>query len=184
MPIFLGLIGANGSGKSTVCEYLHHQGFEVISLSDVVRSEAEKKGLPKDRDTLTQLANTLKSQQGIDVLAHLTFKHALQLGTPKIVFDSIRHPAEAAFLRHQGVFVIGIEAPLEVRYQRILSRQKETDHVDFNTFKLQCEREYEGHSSGQNIREALSQANALIINNSDILSLNQKVDEILKQAVK
>ena len=87
------------------CDYLIENGFYAISLSDVVRQDLKENGRSVDRDSLTQRANELKTQHGLTYFAETCFSQVVELGHQKVVFDSIRHPLEAAFLKEKGVIV-------------------------------------------------------------------------------
>ena len=146
---YLGLVGANGSGKSSVCSYLLSLGYVVCSLSDAVREAATKHGLSHSRDHLVQTGNALKVEFGLAVLAKKSFeKHA---SLPLVVFDSIRNPSEALYLKQHGALLIGVTAPIELRYERISVRKRDSDHIDFTTFCEHDTRENTGASSGQNL---------------------------------
>ncbi len=164
MKIGLGLVGTNGAGKSTASELLESEGFTKISLSDFLREIVQEKGLPLDRDTLTEQSNEIKAQYGTDFFAKKALIHAQNHALSKVIFDSVRHPDEVAFLKANNVLFLGIDAPIELRYKRITSRMKETDKVDFETFKRQDDYERFGESSGQNI-EAAFQHCSLVIKN-------------------
>jgi dephospho-CoA kinase len=176
---FIGVVGCNGSGKSTVCDYLKEQGFYAVSLSDVVRKQAQNQGLPNDRDTLTNLANQLKKAHGLDYFAQETIQWIQQQRHTKVVFDSIRHPKEIQLLLQYHVTFIGVETPLETRYQRILDRKKGTDFVSFDTFKRQDAVETSGTSSGQNIQACLTMCDYKIQNNKDLRNLHEEIDDII-----
>lgn len=164
MKIGIGLVGTNGAGKSTACELLETEGFVKISLSDFLRDIVKEKGLPLDRDTLTTESNKIKSQFGTAYFAKVAITYAQTHHIEKAIFDSVRHPDEVAYLKTNGVVFIGIDAPIELRYQRISSRMKETDRVDFETFKRQDHYERFGESSGQNIELALKACHKILSN--------------------
>ena len=176
---WLGVVGRNGSGKSTVCDYLSSQGFHVYSLSDIVRHHAQMDGLPMDRDTLTELANQLKDQHGKHYFATCVLANAAN--SAMVVFDSIRHPLELETLRKSGVCFIGVHAPLIDCYERIVQRAKGTDHVTFEEFKRQDDYEMNGKSSGQLISECLGMCDYSIENSGDIQQLHRQVDHIVNQ---
>lgn len=178
MTIKLGLVGKNGAGKSAVCTYLLEHGFTCFSLSNIVRDEANRKGLDLTRDNLVSTANTLKQEKGAAFLAIQSNEKAIG---NKIVFDSIRNVEEVNYLKNKNVILIGIDAPIELRYQRIQQRAHGTDHVDFETFKIQDERENSGNSSGQNINAALEHCTYHFENIGDLTTLQQQVQEILNQ---
>lgn len=158
-----GLIGRNGSGKSLVGEWFSSLGFHVTSLSDEIRREAERQQQPLDRGTLTEISNQLKAAEGMGVLA----KRAVESthGYDRVVFDSIRHPDEVRILKAHGVMFIGVDAAIEIRYQRILDRKRDTDFVDFETFKQQDDAEFFGARPAQNIQACWEHCDVVVDNN-------------------
>ncbi len=177
--VTIGLVGKNGSGKSTVCQLLADKGFSVYSLSDCIRDVATERGLAHDRDQLTLLANELKQQYGTDYFAKFVFQKAKDQGITHVVFDSIRHKDECRFLLSSGVRLVAIDCSLEQRYQRISKRQRESDFVDFETFIRQDERESDGSSFGQTLNECLSLCEFTVLNNDGLSELQTAVDEVL-----
>lgn len=178
---WFGVIGRNGSGKSTVCEYLVSKGYCVYSLSDIVRDHATTKQLPNDRNTLTQLANELKESHGNDYFAHCVVKKAKEQPHHHVVFDSIRHPSEMQYLRTYDVHFIGVSASLQDCYDRIVRRKKGTDFVSFDEFKRQDEYEMNGKSPGQLISECLTLCDLTIDNCGDLRNLYDRIDDMLKR---
>jgi hypothetical protein len=174
---WIGMVGRNGSGKSSACDYLGKKGFQVVSLSDVVRYHAKKDHRPEDRDTLTQLANELKTARGLAYFAKASMAHVT--GQPRVVFDSIRHPDEVHELKKNGVFLMGIDADLEDCYTRIQSRGKGTDFVSFEAFKAQDDYEMSGQSHGQRIMDCLDLCDVRIENNRDLAHLFDRIDSAL-----
>ena len=162
----IGLVGKNGSGKSVACKYIERLGYQVFSLSDVLREDLRRDGHPLDRDSLTKFSNFLKETEGLSVLAKRCWDVAE--GIEKVVFDSIRHPVEAKFLRDKGVFLMGIKSSIQTRFERIKARGLETDDVSFETFQIQDNIESDGQSFGQNIHETLSYCQ-VVLDNDDTL---------------
>ena len=179
---FIGIVGRNGSGKSSVCEYLETKGFTVISLSDVVRRHAADQQLSDDRDSLTTLANQLKSEHGLAYFAEAAMAQAASLS--HVAFDSIRHPKEISLLKQAGVVLIGIKADLKDCYDRIKARGKGTDFVTFEEFKAQDEYEMSGQSKGQQIAACLALCDRCIENNQGLGNLFAAVDDILETMAK
>jgi dephospho-CoA kinase len=175
----VGLIGKNGSGKSTACSYLGSKGYTVISLSDYVREKAGRDGGTLDRDNLTETANRLKSELGDDVLARKAIEQWSSLGVERVVFDSIRNTSEISFLKSKGVRIVGISADLKERFSRIGKRQHSTDQVDFETFESHDQRESTGESSGQNIDAAFEMSDDVILNDGDLVDLHEAIDALI-----
>jgi hypothetical protein len=64
MGLVLGITGPNAAGKGEVSAYLKTQGFDVHSLSDIVREEAAALGLPPERAHLIRIGTLLRETGG------------------------------------------------------------------------------------------------------------------------
>jgi dephospho-CoA kinase len=177
--VFVGIVGRNGSGKSTLCEYLESLGFVRLSLSSIVRDHVKNLGLKQERNTLISYANSLKATRGLDFFARETLQQATQLNHTKVVFDSIRNTSELNFLKSAGVTMIGIQVPIDIRFQRIQTRQHETDFVNFDEFLEQDRKESGGNSLGQDLDDTYAQCDYFIDNSSDLSFLKEQADKVL-----
>jgi len=179
---YIGVVGTNGAGKTTICHYLEKQyGFAAFSLSDIVREEAKRLHLPLDRDHLVEVGTKLKEEFGETVLAQKVISKAKEQHLHKVVFDSIRHIKEVRYLKEHGAEIFAVDASVETRYARIKKRGKQTDNVDFATFCKHDIREREGHRSGQHINEALKEADFLFDNEGRLEDLYAQIEAGLKQ---
>lgn len=171
------LVGRNGSGKSQVAEYLVQKGFQWVSLSTILRSYAKQEGIETNREKLIAFGSKIKDQQGPAVLAEQALLQLQQYPErTQWVFDSVRLPQELQCLKKNGFYVLGIEAKLEIRYQRITTRGNDTDFIDFETFKAQDDKEFYGLGSGQHIEACFRLCDMMIKNEGDLLSLQKEVD--------
>lgn len=181
--MIIGVAGTNASGKDTVANYLKTKGYANYSLSDIVREECDKRGLPKDRDTLSELANELRRNFGNSVLAGRAMEKIKKDGiayAASIVITSIRSPEEAATLKRLPDFkLIAVDAPIELRYQRTRERGREGDFISFENFKRQEGLEMTGGAEKQNIRAVMQLADETITNDGTTDELHKKIDGIL-----
>lgn len=175
----IGLVGSNGAGKSRVCQHLASLGFEMFSLSDMLRETATVQNIPHTRDELTQLGNTLKAKSGLACLAVKAVEKMNTRPNTSWAIDSIRNPEEAKVLKQAGVVLIAIDADITIRYKRITERKKETDQVDFETFKTQDDYERSGKSSGQFIDDTMKLCDITINNNGTEDELIEHVNKAI-----
>ena len=57
--MYVGLTGYMGTGKSEIAKRLQNQGYKYISLSEMVRAEADKRGEKHTRENLQDIGNSL-----------------------------------------------------------------------------------------------------------------------------
>lgn len=176
MKLVLGLTGANAAGKGEVASHLRARGFTVHSLSDVVRDEAAARGLPPEREHLIRIGNLLRENAGPGVLAERILP---RLG-PRDVVDSIRNPAEVEVLRRLPHFVLlGVRAPIELRFQRSLNRGRPGDPTTLERFKLREQQENSSDPAAQQLAATFALADREIDNDAGLDSLRDRMDRLL-----
>ena len=89
------------------------------------------------------MGNALRRADGPGALAIRASK-TLEAGTPSIV-DSIRNPEEVRVLRDSGLpfVLVRVDAPAEVRYERLVARGRIGDVSSLEEFEAQEKRELE-----------------------------------------
>lgn len=175
----IGIVGANGAGKTTVCEHLKSIGFLHLSLADIVKFHIQQINTPLNRDVLVKEANMLKEKHGMDYLARRSYEKSVESNCSKIVFDSVRHPVEIDYLKQRGVIMIGVETLLNTRYERIKNRNSDKDNVSFSQFEFQDNLERSGKSRGQYIDQCLSMCEVVIYNNLGIEELTSEINDVV-----
>ena len=177
MGLVLGITGPNAAGKGEVSEYLRSQGLTVHSLSDIVREEAAARGLPPEREHLIRIGTLLRENGGLGVLAERLL--------PRLqgwdVVDSIRNPAEVDTLRSiPGFVLLGVDAPVEVRYARSRSRSRPGDPQSFAEFAARERQENSATPAGQQLAATFALADRVIENDGDLDALRVQVDGLLQ----
>src|SRR6516225_11304172 len=148
--MLIGLTGRNAAGKGEVARYLQQKSFYYYSLSDAIRDEIRSRDEEPTRERLIIVGNELRQRYGSNILAERTL--AKIEDDKHYVIDSIRNPAEVEAFRAAKHFkLIRIEAPADIRFQRILSRQRESDPKTLEDFIALENREAEGDDTSQNL---------------------------------
>jgi dephospho-CoA kinase len=154
-----------------VAKFLAARGFSVHSLSDVVREAAAAGGLPPSRDNLIATGVRLRTEEGPGVLA----ARILPRLQGHAVVDSIRGPAEVAILRGLPAFVlIGVDAPLPLRFERSRLRSRLGDGTTLQEFERQEEQENARAETGQQLRRTLALADRVLFNDGTIGDLHAR----------
>ena len=178
--MLIGLTGRNASGKGEAAKYLQKKSFYYHSLSDVIRDEVTKRGVPMTRENLIATGNELRQTFGPAVLAE---RILARLDNDKhYVIDSIRNPSEVEALRRSSNFkLLAVSAPIEVRFERLKGRAREGDPLTFEKFAELENRELAGDSNSQNLVAVEKLADAVLTNDGAIEKLHAEIDRIVPQ---
>lgn len=131
--LIVGLTGKFAAGKGTVADLLVARGFAYHSLSDVIREELKRRGVPESRENLTEAGNSLRREHGPAALAIMIRERLLDGG--RHIVDSIRNPAEVEILKAlPGFFLVGVDAAREVRFERLRARDRQGDPTTWEQF--------------------------------------------------
>ena len=184
--MIIGLTGSNGAGKGTIAEILKEKGFEYHSLSDELRRELKKRGVEENIDNLIAIGNELREKEGPATLSKRILKTINSSKRRNFIVDSIRNPAEIEELKKNKSFIlIAVDAPIELRYDRVKGRKRTGDFVSFEKFREQEEVQLKGGKTGQQLLKCMSMADFKLMNDHSIERLKEKVYDILnKQKVK
>lgn len=186
LSMILGLTGKNASGKGEVANYLKSKGFLYYSLSDVIRDKATKRNIEHSRYNLIKLGNELREKFGADYLAkQINNKIKQQLKINKnqnFIIDSIRSPYEAKeFMKNKDFILIGIDASIEIRFKRLLARNRVGDAKTLEEFKQQEQKENLKNDTNQQLDKTFELAQEIIINDSTLAELHRKVDDLVNK---
>ncbi|MFH0853149.1 MAG: AAA family ATPase [bacterium] len=182
--MIIGITGTFGAGKDTVAEYLEKEKeFKAYSLSDAIRDECRQLNLPIDRDTLQKVGNDLRAKSGLNVLAQRIIQKINQEGQRNAQITSVRNPGEWEEIKKTGqAYLISVDAPIELRFQRIKGRQRIDDNIDFEKFKAQEELEQQSTDpASQQLKQMAEMADYTIVNDKTLEELYRKVDEVLEK---
>lgn len=183
----IGLTGTIGSGKEIVREIIEKNmnAYSVV-LSSLLKEDALKKqGINITRETRQNLGNELRKQYGNEILAKIAVSF-MQNNKDFLIIDGIRNPGEADFLKTKfGVDfrLIAVDAPQQIRYDRISQRKREGDPQTWEEFIKLDERDQgkDEPEYGQQVKKCIEMADIYIENAGNLQELENKVVEIIKQ---
>lgn len=180
--MIIGITGTNGAGKGTVVEYLvKYKGFKHYSARDFIVKEIERRGMPVTRTVMQRVGNELRAAHGPAFIIQELYKRAIQNGGDAVI-ESIRTPGELSGFKRAEVVLWAVDADQRVRYERSVLRGSETDHVTFEQFAEQEEREMQSDDpTKQNIRSVIKLADAVFANNGAPHELYRQVEKALQE---
>lgn len=179
--LIIGITGTLGTGKGTIVEYLvNHQGFVHFSVRGYLIEEINRRGLLVNRDSMVLVANNLRASNSPSFITDKLYEQALLSGKNCII-ESIRTPGEVVSLREKGNFLLfAVDALPELRYERIVTRNSETDRISYATFIENEQREMQSNDpNNQNIGWCIAQADYTFLNNSDVAGLYTQLEKVL-----
>lgn len=172
----IGLTGTNGAGKGEAASFFKDNGFESYSLSDLIREELKKRGTPITRSNLIRTGNELRLRFGSDILA----RRVMERIKGKAVIDSIRNISEVEYFRQQSGFILlAIDAPAEIRFQRVKKRGRDESAETLQEFLAKEKEEMGRDKDRQQIQECMAAADFLVINDGTIEDFRKKLEKFL-----
>ena len=154
------ITGMPGAGKSTAANALVKEGWKRVVMGDVIRAEAERRGLEPDAKNTGEVMKSLRKQRGEAAVAELCLEAIGRTGAERVVVDGIRSIAEVeAFRKRATVLLIAVDASPARRFELLKERGRRDDPLSREMFEERDIREL-----GVGIGEAIALADENISN--------------------
>jgi dephospho-CoA kinase len=179
--IIIGITGTLGAGKGTLVDYLTTmKGFNHYSVRHFLIEELSKRNIAVNRDSMVVLANELRKNNSPSYIIDCLFLQTQQAGKNAVI-ESIRTVGEVESLRKKEHFcLLAVDANPQIRYERIVNRNSETDHVTFEEFLANEQREMTSSDPHkQNLNQCILLSDYRLSNNGTIDELYTQLEEIL-----
>ena len=172
----IGISGMPGSGKSFVSEIAISKGAKIVSMGDVIREEAKKRG----QNTQTT-AVMLRREFGDYIVGELTIAKIKKMKNEKlIVVEGIRSPYEVKLFKENfpGFELLSIFANPDTRFKRLKKRNREDDSTSFDEFLKRDNREL-----NFGIGEVIAESDKLFVNENDLDLYKNKINNYLNKII-
>lgn len=176
----IGTVGLPGSGKGEFAAVAEDAGVPVVVMGDVIRAETRERGL-EPAEHHGEVAQALRREHGPAAIAERTLprvrEHLEESDT--VVIDGIRSDAEVE--QFQSAFgeaftLISIEAPFDVRAQRVGARGRDHSDGDGESLRERDEREL-----GFGMGAAMDEADVTITNTGSLEEFRERAREIVTE---
>jgi dephospho-CoA kinase len=180
--MIIGLTGTLCAGKGSVVELLKQKGFKHYSVRGFLIKEIEKRNLPIKIDSMVLVANDLREKNSPSYIVEQLYSEAKKKGK-NCVIESIRAVGEIEALKSKGNFyLIAVNAPLALRYSRMISRQSEIDNLTYDEFIEKEKRQMKSSNPNeQNLEKCIEMADFTIQNEKNFEYLQKQVDSIYEK---
>jgi len=142
MPsLIIGLVGPAGCGKGTVADILQKEhGAGYVRFSAILSTILDALALDKSRDEFVRLSEVLRKEFGEDILSHAVVRQTLLSDKEIVVVDGIRRLEDIMAFEPLPQFVlIGVDAPAEIRFERMKKRGEKATESDMTWEQFQRE---------------------------------------------
>ena len=169
--MIIGISGTFGSGKDSLAEYLYSKyNLLHISTSDIVREFARKQYSSTDRPILRKVANELRQSFGPAAMVDKSFEKYKNSSKKYngLLISGVRTIGEANKIHQLGGIMVFVDAPIDVRYKRIIQRKRDEEaNVSFEEYKKREEAELNrsNRDNVQNLNAVRDICDLLLINN-------------------
>ena len=173
----MGISGLPGSGKSLVSDIATERGAIIVSMGDIIREEAKKRG-----ENTKETAQNLRAEHGQYIVSELTIKKIKQLQSEgvenAIIVEGIRSPHEVDMFKENfdNFIILSIFANPTLRFKRLKNRMREDDSQEYSEFQKRDQMELDF-----GIGNVISLSDKLIINESDLESYSEKIKKFLNE---
>ena len=173
----IGISGLPGSGKSIVAEKGLEKGATIVSMGDIIRNEAKKRG-----EATKTTAIKLRQEFGDCIVAELTIKeikNIIENGfNGLIIVEGIRSYHEVKVFKEnfENFKIVSVFANPEIRFKRIQDRNRADDSQDIQLFNQRDQREL-----NFGIGKVISLSDKMIINESSLDSFVTEIEEFYKK---
>ena len=143
--MIIGLCGRIGAGKDVIADFLvNNYGFKKVVMSDIIKEEMRKENIEPTRENMQNFSKRMKEKFGKGVWAMKTLEYIKTHDIKNAVISGVRDTEEVKeFRKDPNFLLIGVRAPAELRYSRLIARSEPKDPKTIEEAKEQDKREEE-----------------------------------------
>ncbi len=167
-------VGMPGSGKDELVGVARSIGLATLKMGDLVRDETRRRGLALTNANIGRIASEEREKHGPGVWAQRALP---KLTETRMLVDGCRSDSEVTVFRHNfgDLFVLGIFASVDTRFQRLTKRGRGDDSSDLQEFYDRDRRELKW-----GIGNALALADGMLVNERGIEEFREEARRTLE----
>ena len=183
--MIIGISGSFSSGKDTLAKHLNEAyGFMGVNTGDIVREIAQVERGSIERPVLHEVADELRRKYGGGVLVEraLDRYHNSIRNYPGCSIVGLRSLGEAKAIKEQGGTLVFVDAPIEIRHQRMIERARDGEAtLTLEEFRQREEAELSTGSTDAdfNLLEIEKIADVKLVNDKEPEAFLKQADSVL-----
>lgn len=170
-------VGMPGSGKDELVSVARSMGLAVLKMGDLVRDETRRRGLGLTNQNVARVASEERDRHGPGIWAQRALP---KLTETRMLVDGCRSDTEVTVFRHHfgDLFVLGIFASPETRYDRLSSRNRTDDGGNLQEFFDRDRRELKW-----GIGAAFTLADGMLVNEGSLTDFRRAAQAMLERVL-
>ncbi|MFA6184353.1 MAG: AAA family ATPase [Parcubacteria group bacterium] len=180
--IVIGLVGATGSGKDTVANYLEEKhGVQKMRFADPLKETLAIYFDKFSKEDQSWLAVQFRNRFGDDILSRALRKR-IDNGEGIIMVNGVRFWEDFHFVKsYTDSYILYIDVPQKIRWERTINRgEKSDDAMSFEKF-IETEQTME---TEKYVPEMGAKADFVIENDKDLAHLLAEADKVMEEIKK
>ncbi|MCD6155167.1 MAG: flagellar hook-basal body complex protein FliE [Candidatus Verstraetearchaeota archaeon] len=171
------ITGMPGAGKSTVANVARKLGIPVVSMGDVIREEAAKRGIECTSQRLGKFMMEIRRREGAGIVAEKCLDKISEIKNRIVVVEGVRSLEEIkVFEENCGeIIILAVHASQKTRFARLKRRGRSDDPSDWEMFKERDLRELE-----VGIGNVIALSDYILINENTIENIKNKARKLLE----
>ncbi|USG99413.1 flagellar hook-basal body complex protein FliE [Thermococcus argininiproducens] len=173
------VVGMPGSGKGQIVRIFGKYGVPHVSMGDIVREEADKRGMPRTPEGMNSVSIQLRQELGDNAVAKLTVPRVKELlkNNKAVIIDGVRSLDEIQTFKdafpEEKIVIIAVHSSPKRRFERLNRRGRSDDPRTWNEFEA---RDWKELKFG--IGSVIALADYLIVNENHITDFRREIERL------
>jgi len=171
-----------GSGKGEIVRIFSRFGVPHVTMGDVVREEADKRGIPRTPEGMTKVSIELRKELGKNAVAKLCIPKVKELlkNHKFVIIDGVRSLDEIETFKEafptEEFVIIAVHSSPKKRFERLKNRGRSDDPKTWEEFLQRDMKEL-----GFGIGNVIALADYMIINENHIDEYRAEILDLAKK---